>query len=152
MIPSMRYKYIEKVMYSYSVNKEMKEEYEQELDYIEGHGDVKVQSYNESTGGGEVPDRVLDYVHRKQVIEKKILRLNMEIAAVEDVMERLDKEGDEHSLKLYAVLQVVYFTSGLSMFNLLGVEDYEIQDLRHELVRLVNRRMNIYQKRMRDNA
>lgn len=153
MIPSTRYKYIEKVIYSYPTNKELLDGYEQELEYLEGHGDLKVQSYNESTNGGDVPDRVLDYVHRKQVIERRIERLNMEIGAVEEVLHQIDMEDDEHAIKLYAVLQGIYFGSGVVMITLLGIEEHEVKGLRHELVNRVNRKLKVYErKKLRDTA
>ena len=57
-----RYRYIEKILYEYQSKKYERDAYTNELEEMTEHGDVKVQDYQPSMSGGEVSDRVLDYV------------------------------------------------------------------------------------------
>lgn len=133
-----RYRYIERVLYDYPENRKKQEVYSNELEYLTQHGDVKVQTYEEGTIGGEVSDRVLDYVHRKQTLEKWLQRITREVNAVEEVRRRLSYEETDHNTKLYIVLSGVYFAGNNKGTGLLGVDEGEVPDLKHELVKLVS--------------
>ena len=133
-----RYRYIERVLYDYPENKKKQEVYSNELEYLTQHGDVKVQTYEEGTIGGEVSDRVLDYVHRKQELEKWLRRITREVNAVEKVMRRLIHEDTDHTTKLCIVLFGVYFAGNNKGIGLLGVDEEEVPALKHEIVKLVS--------------
>ena len=139
-----RYKYIEKVLYSYSKNLTLQQIYTEGLFCLELHGDIRVQDYKEGVTVGGVSDKVLDYVHKKHIYERRLSRINMEVYAVERLIRRLEGSHGEHDMKLLHVLEAVYIAGDNTRKDIAGVDEEEIPALRHELVRMCGRNMKKY--------
>ena len=134
------YRTTERIMYNFKDKRKQYDTLQQEYYDMERNGDVHGQSYKEVSGSGsDISDRVFDYVHKRECLERRLKRLYVEVEAVLRVYKRLMQDVSLKGERLCYVLEQIYFKHEYVSCDYMSAK--HVNECKYMLVRMVSRQM-----------